>query len=98
MNKLRSLGLFGDELLHTVNGREFITKTQVRKEIQEALEAAGGRIAVVDLASLLGVDIVHCQAQVDALVKVCSNHLPETYLLTQLFPDPQCFCSSRIIC
>jgi hypothetical protein len=47
VNKLKQLGLLGDELLHTTNGKEYITKEQVRVEVEEALTEAGGRMPLV---------------------------------------------------
>ena len=47
INKLQQLGLLGDDLLHTVNGREYVTTEHLRKEVLEAVETAGRRIALV---------------------------------------------------
>ena len=47
VNKLQVLGLLGEDLLHTVNGREYVTTQQLRKEVLQAVEQAGGRIALV---------------------------------------------------
>lgn len=60
MNSLRSLGLIGNDLMHTVNGREFVTRDKLCSEVQEALDAAGGRLSLVDLPSILNVDLSHC--------------------------------------
>ena len=47
VNKLKQLGLLGDELLHTTNGREYITREQVKVEVAEAVAEAGGRVPLV---------------------------------------------------
>ena len=47
INKLQQLGLLGDDLLHTMNGREYVTTEHLRKEVLQAVEQAGGRIALV---------------------------------------------------
>lgn len=47
VNKLKQLGLLGDELLHTSNGREYITRQQVTAEVAAAVDEAGGRIPLV---------------------------------------------------
>jgi hypothetical protein len=47
VNKLKQLGLLGDELLHTTNGKEYITKEQVAREVKQAVAEAGGRIPLV---------------------------------------------------
>ena len=47
INKLNELGFLGDGLLHTVNGREYVTPEHLRKEIVETVEQAGGRMSLV---------------------------------------------------
>ena len=47
INKLNQLGFLGDGLLHTVNGREYVTPEHLRKELMEAVEQAGGRMSLV---------------------------------------------------
>ena len=44
---LRQLGLLGEDLLHTANGREYLTAEQLKVEVLQAVEAAGGRVALV---------------------------------------------------
>ncbi|GMH33262.1 hypothetical protein BSKO_01096 [Bryopsis sp. KO-2023] len=68
VNKLKELGFLGDDLLHTINGQEYITTDKLRQEIQDALHNAGGRLPMADLPSLLNVDLVHCEVQVDSIV------------------------------
>lgn len=76
VNKLKQVGLFGDELLHTINGREYITKAQVQEEVKQSLAAAGGRLPVLDLPALLGVDLVYCEAEATNLINVRSPAVP----------------------
>ena len=38
VNKLKQLGLLGDDLLHTINGKEYITIDQLRTEVEMALK------------------------------------------------------------
>lgn len=47
VNKLMELGFLDKSLLHTINGKEYLTHEQLRKEIKETLNAAGGRISLV---------------------------------------------------
>ena len=47
VNKLQECGLLGDDLLHSVNGREYVTADHLKTEVTGAVEGAGGRIAVV---------------------------------------------------
>lgn len=70
VEKLKSLGLFGADLLHTTNGREYITKERVKQEIETTLDRCGGRVALIDLPGLLNVDLAHCAAQAELLVNV----------------------------
>jgi len=67
--KLRALGLLGDELLHTVNGREYVTPERLRADIAAALAAAGGRLEMVELPAAVGVDLLHCERAAAALVE-----------------------------
>jgi hypothetical protein len=66
--KLKQLGIFGDELLHTINGKEYITTDRLKADIQTALRQAGGRLELTELPALVGVDLVHCEKQVRACV------------------------------
>ena len=47
INKLNQLGFLGDGLLHTVNGREYVTPEHLRREIVDTVEQAGGRMSLV---------------------------------------------------
>jgi E3 UFM1-protein ligase 1 len=71
--KLKQLGLLGDELLHTINGKEYITTHRLRADVEAALRAAGGRLELAELPALVGVDLVHCEKQVRLPVG-CSAH------------------------
>ena len=68
VNKLKALGILGDDLLHTMNGREYITTARLRSDIQQALAHAGGRLPLVELPPLIGVDLVHCERQAAVIV------------------------------
>eukprot|EP00210_Caulerpa_lentillifera_P001965 g1885.t2 len=69
VHKLKELGIIDDTLLHTSNGKEYLTTIQLRREILELVEAHGGRISLAELASELSVDIVHCDRQSRVLVE-----------------------------
>lgn len=62
--KLKQLGLIGDDLLHTINGKEYITTDRLRRDIKAALAASGGRLELSELPALVGVDLTHCEKQV----------------------------------
>ena len=38
VNKLKQLGILGEDLLHTINGKEYITTQRLKQEIQLALK------------------------------------------------------------
>ena len=37
VNKLKQLGILGDDLLHTINGKEYITTDRLRQDVKAAL-------------------------------------------------------------
>ncbi|KAL0031439.1 hypothetical protein WJX77_000485 [Trebouxia sp. C0004] len=61
VNKLQECGLLGEDLLHSVNGREYVTAAHLKTEVTDAVNGAGGRIAVVNLPAQLAVDLLHCE-------------------------------------
>ena len=46
VNKLKACGLLGADLLHTLNGREYVTQKQLRQDVLAQLHASGGRLSV----------------------------------------------------
>lgn len=48
--KLKALGLLGEELLYTTNGKEYVTRERAALEVGAAVRAAGGRIPLVRAA------------------------------------------------
>lgn len=84
--KLKQLGLFADELLHTINGKEYITTDRLKADILSALRQAGGRLELVELPAVVGVDLVHCEKQVRRCMSACwqapwQQALPDCYVL-----------------
>ena len=47
VNKLKQLGLLGDDLLYTTNGKEYVTRERAEAEVRVAVRAVGGRIPLV---------------------------------------------------
>lgn len=47
VTKLQELGLLPADLLHSIQGREYITPDQLRQEVKHAVAHAGGRLALV---------------------------------------------------
>ncbi|KAI8468856.1 MAG: hypothetical protein J3K34DRAFT_294179 [Monoraphidium minutum] len=68
VTKLKSLGLVGDDLLHTINGKEYITAARLRRDVEGALAAGGGRLELAELPALVGVDLSHCEKQAALIV------------------------------
>ncbi len=54
VNKLKQLGLLGDDLLHTITGREFITTQRLKQEVQLALKQVLQCVGVQLLAAGAG--------------------------------------------
>lgn len=73
--KLKELGFIGNELLYTANGREYVTKDKLVTELRDIVEEHGGRLALVDVPSLLGMDLGHCQAAAETLAKEHSSRI-----------------------
>eukprot|EP00897_Mesotaenium_endlicherianum_P008473 jgi/Mesen1/7654/ME000400S06852 len=66
VNKLQQLGLLAADLLHTTNGKEYITQERLREEIQQEIEHCG-RVSMVDLAATLGVDLFYVERESQAI-------------------------------
>ena len=52
INKLQEAGLLGEDLLHSVNGKEYVTAAHLKTEVVDAVSSAGGRVPVVRLSML----------------------------------------------
>ncbi|KAG8346764.1 hypothetical protein TRVL_02413 [Trypanosoma vivax] len=59
INVLRTKGLV--ELIYTVDGKEYLTWDQLRREVIDEVYVNGGRINVVDIHGLLNVHAVHVE-------------------------------------
>ncbi|KAK2551189.1 E3 UFM1-protein ligase 1-like protein [Acropora cervicornis] len=62
VQKLIHLGLI--EVIYTTDGKEYLTPQQLEREIKDELFVHGGRINVVDLQQLIGVDFSHVEKKV----------------------------------
>ncbi|XP_040581791.1 E3 UFM1-protein ligase 1 [Lepeophtheirus salmonis] len=69
--KLQSCGLL--DVLHTSDGKKYITPQHLLKEIKEELDVCGGRIPLGELAKILCVDYVHVEIQSSILSKSDSS-------------------------
>nr|XP_034332710.1 E3 UFM1-protein ligase 1 isoform X2 [Crassostrea gigas] len=57
------------EVIHTLDGKEYLTYQELAKEIQDELFVHGGRINLVDLQQILNVDFRHIEDKVTEMVK-----------------------------
>lgn len=62
VRKLQELRLIDFDLLHTVSGKEYITTDQLQFEMLAEIKRSG-RVSLVDLSDVLGVDLYHIERQ-----------------------------------
>ncbi|XP_050211386.1 E3 UFM1-protein ligase 1 homolog [Mercurialis annua] len=67
VQKLHQLHIIDFDLLHTVSGKEYITPEQLRNEIVVEIRKLG-RISLIDLADVIGVDLYHVEKQAQQVV------------------------------
>ncbi|XP_020574394.1 E3 UFM1-protein ligase 1 homolog isoform X2 [Phalaenopsis equestris] len=58
--KLQELRFIDFDLLHTVSGKEYITTEQLQSEIVAEIRKSG-RVSLIDLSDVLGVDLYHIE-------------------------------------
>ncbi|KAJ3607144.1 hypothetical protein NHX12_026658 [Muraenolepis orangiensis] len=57
------------EVVHTLDGKEYITPAQITKEIRDELYVHGGRINIVDLQQIINVDLSHVEARANEITR-----------------------------
>ncbi|XP_068199179.1 E3 UFM1-protein ligase 1 [Antennarius striatus] len=57
------------DVVHTLDGKEFITPAQISREIRDELYVHGGRINIVDLQQAINVDWVHVENRANDIAK-----------------------------
>ncbi|XP_071755343.1 E3 UFM1-protein ligase 1 [Centroberyx gerrardi] len=57
------------DVVHTLDGKEYITPAQISREIRDELYVHGGRINIVDLQQLINVDLVHVESRAGDIAK-----------------------------
>ncbi|KAL3530680.1 hypothetical protein ACH5RR_010002 [Cinchona calisaya] len=67
VQKLQQLRIIDFDLLHTTSGKEYITPEQLRKEIVAEIKKLG-RVSLIDLADITGVDLYHVEKQAEHIV------------------------------
>ncbi|KAH1173485.1 E3 UFM1-protein ligase 1 [Mauremys mutica] len=75
------------DVVHTLDGKEYITPAQISREIQDELHVCGGRINIVDLQQIINVDLVHIESRANDIFKsdrtiqlVLGQFINESYL------------------
>eukprot|EP00252_Welwitschia_mirabilis_P012765 TRINITY_DN28243_c0_g1_i1.p1 TRINITY_DN28243_c0_g1~~TRINITY_DN28243_c0_g1_i1.p1 ORF type:complete len:865 (-),score=205.91 TRINITY_DN28243_c0_g1_i1:702-3170(-) len=68
VNKLRDLELLDSDLLHTLSGKEYITREHLKTEIKGEIDKRG-RVSLIELADTIGVDLYHVERQAESIVK-----------------------------
>ncbi|KAL8129896.1 hypothetical protein V2J09_019051 [Rumex salicifolius] len=67
VQKLHELQIIDFDLLHTVSGKEYITPEQLRLEMVAEINKIG-RVSLIDLTDVIGVDLYHVEKQAQAVV------------------------------
>ncbi|XP_034018018.1 E3 UFM1-protein ligase 1 isoform X2 [Thalassophryne amazonica] len=57
------------DVVHTLDGKEFITPAQISREIRDELYVHGGRINIVDLQQIINVDLIHVESRASEITK-----------------------------
>ncbi|KAL0967327.1 hypothetical protein UPYG_G00250880 [Umbra pygmaea] len=57
------------DVVYTLDGKEFITPSQISREIKDELYIHGGRLNVVDLQKIINVDLVHVEAKANEIAR-----------------------------
>ncbi|XP_071396646.1 E3 UFM1-protein ligase 1 [Centroberyx affinis] len=57
------------DVVHTLDGKEYVTPAQISREIRDELYVHGGRINIVDLQQLINVDLVHVESRASDIAK-----------------------------
>ncbi|XP_016421248.1 E3 UFM1-protein ligase 1 [Sinocyclocheilus rhinocerous] len=75
------------DVVHTLDGKEYVTPAQISQEIRDELYMHRGRINVVDLQKIINVDLVHVESRVNEIAKadrgtqlILGQLIDETYL------------------
>lgn len=75
------------DVVHTLDGKEYITPAQISRETRDELYVHGGRINIVDLQQIINVDWVHVESRASDIAKsdkgvqlVLGQLIDDTYL------------------
>ncbi|XP_077076344.1 E3 UFM1-protein ligase 1 isoform X1 [Siphateles boraxobius] len=57
------------DVVHTLDGKEYVTPAQINREVRDELYMQRGRINVVDLQKIINVDLVHVESRASEIAK-----------------------------
>ncbi|XP_036034297.1 E3 UFM1-protein ligase 1 [Onychomys torridus] len=57
------------EVVHTLDGKEYVTPAQISKEMRDELHVRGGRVNIVDLQQVINVDLTHIENRISDIIK-----------------------------
>ncbi|KAN0014590.1 hypothetical protein ACTFIU_000908 [Dictyostelium citrinum] len=57
------------DIIHSLDGKEYITPKQLENEIKDEILKCGGRVVICDLQSILSIDINHIEEALERLKK-----------------------------
>lgn len=57
------------EVVHTLDGKEYVTPAQISKEMRDELHVRGGRVNIVDLQQVINVDLTHIENRIGDIIK-----------------------------
>ncbi|CAM4694534.1 unnamed protein product [Leuciscus chuanchicus] len=57
------------DVVHTLDGKEYVTPAQINREVRDELYMQRGRINVVDLQKIINVDLVHVEGRASEIAK-----------------------------
>mmetsp|Transcript_5391 Transcript_5391/g.16083 ORF Transcript_5391/g.16083 Transcript_5391/m.16083 type:complete len:704 (+) Transcript_5391:333-2444(+) len=67
VSKLATLHLI--DVVFTQTGKEYLTRERLRKEIEDEIALHGGRVNIVDIANLIGVDLHHVETELSQFLE-----------------------------
>mmetsp|Transcript_6498 Transcript_6498/g.26790 ORF Transcript_6498/g.26790 Transcript_6498/m.26790 type:complete len:767 (-) Transcript_6498:51-2351(-) len=72
------------QIYYTIDGKEYVTPKQLRREIEDELLAHGGRVKLTELQPMLNVDLTHIETHAHAL---CASDKSVQYISGELVCD-----------
>ncbi|XP_061756366.1 E3 UFM1-protein ligase 1 isoform X1 [Nerophis ophidion] len=61
------------DVVHTLDGKEYVTPAQINREIRDELHVHGGRINIVELQQIVNVDWVHVENKANDIARTDKN-------------------------